>query len=340
MPNELAANALVVGDFPQWMIWGPAFLFGALWGSFFNVAIYRWPKEMSVVSPASHCPSCGAPVPWYRNVPLWAYLSQRGRAACCGAKMTPRYFLVELLSGVLCLALFHRGVVLADPTAAISPLLIESLLLFFFVGGLIIATFTDLEWMMIPDEVSLGGAALGLATVSFRSFPDPVDAAVGAGVGFLSIQLLAVYFYERLTGRRGMGEGDSKLLLFIGAFLGWKGVLFSILAGSVQGVFVAILGMVTGSRVGPPDDLSYDPGPFNEEGAPESRCEDREGDIAALRQVSEQEDPSEEAGAEEEELEEFDGAPMKLPFGPFLALGALEFLFFGPQIIEWYLGLL
>ncbi|MEZ4249387.1 MAG: prepilin peptidase [Polyangiales bacterium] len=228
---------MLVEDLPPIFLRVMAFVFGSLWGSFFNVAIYRWPREMSVVSPPSHCPACGAPVPAWRNVPILNYALSRGRAACCGAKLTPRYLLVELLCGVLALALMER-LALSTPEAELAPRLVEVALYFVFVGGLVVATFTDLEWMMIPDEVTLPGAALGLATVGQRD-GDIEAMAIGAGLGYLVVQVLFVWSYERLTGRRGMGEGDAKLLLFIGAFVGWQGVLFAIAAGSLQGIVVA-----------------------------------------------------------------------------------------------------
>src|SRR5690349_7248298 len=102
---------MLVSDLPPALYLGFAFVFGAPWGSFFNVAIYRWPRELSVVSPPSTCPACGARIPAARNVPIFAYLFQRGRAACCGAKLTPRYVVVELLSALLLTALTQRFVV-------------------------------------------------------------------------------------------------------------------------------------------------------------------------------------------------------------------------------------
>src|SRR5690606_14937101 len=135
----------------------------------------------------------------------------RGRAGCCGERLSPRYLLVELSGAALCLALAERYLVGASPSAALSEALIATLLYFAFVGGLLVATFVDLEWMEIPDEVSIGGTALGLATVALRDpAPSVVDLAVGAGAGYLLVQILAVWGWERLTGRRGMGEGDSK----------------------------------------------------------------------------------------------------------------------------------
>jgi leader peptidase (prepilin peptidase)/N-methyltransferase len=294
-------------DLPPWFIRGAAFVFGALWGSFFNVAIYRWPREMSVVSPPSHCPACGAPVRPYFNIPIFGYFLLRGKAACCGAPLASRYPLVETISAVLCLALAERLVVAADPMSALGPLVLEALLYFFFVGGLIVATFVDLDWMEIPDEVSLPGAALGLVSVELRQTPGAVDAALGAGLGYLGVQIVFVWAYERVFGRRGMGEGDAKLLLMVGAFLGWQGVLFALIAGSLQGLVVYAASLLTGRTIGPAEAATTEP-------------DNRETDAEA------EGDPER-------------SAPM-IPFGPFLALGALEFLFFGPRLVDWYFGLL
>src|SRR5579859_6190440 len=89
-----------------WLVRTFAFLFGLVWGSFVNVVIYRVPRDMSVVRPGSHCPACGAPVKAYDNVPIVSFLLLRGRARCCGARISPRYAVVEALSGVLALAVY------------------------------------------------------------------------------------------------------------------------------------------------------------------------------------------------------------------------------------------
>jgi leader peptidase (prepilin peptidase)/N-methyltransferase len=305
----------VAGDLPAWLVRSVAFVFGALWGSFFNVAIYRWPRGMSVVSPPSHCPSCGAPVRWYLNVPIVGYALLRGRARCCGAKLTPRYAWVELLSAVLCLALAERYLVRASE-APLSDALIETSLYFAFAGGLVVATFVDLEWMEIPDEVSLPGAALGLATVSLRALPGPVDAAIGAGLGFLSVQVLFVWCYEWLTGRRGMGEGDAKLLMMVGAFLGWHGVLFALLAGSVQGLVVAGIAMATGTPMIPTRPDADEEDAETTDHPPQAASTDAPRSAATTP-------PSPEKG------------PPMMVFGPMLALSALEYLFVGDQILAW-----
>lgn len=312
---------LLASDLPAWLVRATALLFGSLWGSFFNVAIYRWPRGMSVVKPPSHCPACGAPVRWYLNVPVLGYALLGGRARCCGAKLTSRYVWVELLSGVLCLAVAERYLVGADPSTGLGPAVLDTLLYFAFVGGLLIATFVDLEWMEIPDEVSLPGAALALATVGLRTGPGAVSAAVGAGLGFLIVQVLFVWMYELLAGRRGMGEGDAKLLLMIGAFLGWEAVLFALVAGSLQGLIAAGLATAFGVPLVPalPDEgAEAAPAPLPVEPAV--------GDQAAP--VGSADPPPEHDDAQAS------GAAMMV-FGPMLALSALEFLFFGDAIVAW-----
>jgi leader peptidase (prepilin peptidase)/N-methyltransferase len=317
----------LAGDIPAWLVRGAAFVFGALWGSFFNVAIYRWPRGMSVVTPPSHCPGCGAPVQWRHNVPIVGYLLLGGKAACCGTRLTPRYAWVELLTAVLFVAVAERFFV-ETPDAALDAALLEVALYCTFVGGLIIATFVDLEWMEIPDEVSLPGAALGLATVGLRAAPGPVSAAVGAGVGFLVVQVLFIWVYERLTGRRGMGEGDAKLLLMIGAFLGWEAILFTLLAGSMQGLIVAGIAMSTGAPMIPtrPDELPEPTSEADTEPLASASTAVEAGDPVSnavpLSAVTEPSGPS----APERSAPP---PPAMMVFGPMLALASLEYLFFG-----------
>ena len=298
---------MLAAEVARWFVWLVAFAWGAAWGSFFNVAIYRWPRGMSVVRPPSHCPSCGAPIRAWTNVPILGWFFLRGKASCCGARISPRYPMVELLGAILCVAIAELWVVRATPGTPLLHATIESILYFIFAGGLLIATFVDLEWMEIPDEVSLPCAAIGLLSAPFRLEPGLWSAAVGAGAGYLSVQLIFVWGYEALTGRRGMGEGDSKLMMMIGAFLGWKGALFAIIAGSMQGLIFAGFALVTGRRLTPTIEERVIDGERIE--APEPADASRVG-------------------------------LLKLPFGPFLALGALEYLLAGDAILAWYLRLL
>jgi leader peptidase (prepilin peptidase)/N-methyltransferase len=314
--NDVNLN-LLVADVPSWLIAGFAFVFGAAWGSFFNVAIYRWPLGLSVVRPASHCPYCRARVPARHNIPIIGYLLLRGKTACCGNPLSPRYPIVEALTALLCVAVAERFVISADRNAPLVPACLIALCYFAFVGGLLVATFVDLEHMEIPDEVSLPGAALGLVTAVYRDPPGVESAALGAGGGFLLIQVLFVWTYEALLGRRGMGEGDSKLLLMIGAFIGWQGAAFALFAGAAQGLLVAVYALITGRSFAPKDR-----GDAEEEGELD--------DTAAAHPI--------------EHAHEDDPPPawighLKLPFGPFLALGALEYLFFGDTLVDAWLNL-
>ncbi|MDQ3037939.1 MAG: prepilin peptidase [Myxococcota bacterium] len=322
---------MLASELPAWIVRVFAFVFGATWGSFFNVAIYRWPREMSVVTPRSHCPACAAPIPGWRNVPILGYLLLRGKAACCGAKMSPRYLFVEVLSGVLAIAIAERFIVSAEGATSLGAAGLETALWFAFAGGLVIATFVDLEWMEIPDEVSIGGTALALATAMFRPSVPLEEVVLGAGAGYLVVHLLLVWSWERITGDRGMGEGDAKLAMFIGAFLGWRGALFALVAGSFQGIIGYVIARASGSRIGPSQDHPHDEDVAKtvpEAAPPVGTDAEPDAGTDAAPPVGTDAEPGDEPRASR-----------KIPFGPFLALGAIEFLFFGNAIVDWYLSL-
>jgi leader peptidase (prepilin peptidase)/N-methyltransferase len=339
------ALPVLVSDLPPWFYRLLAFLFGAFWGSFFNVAIYRWPREMSVLRPArSHCPHCGAQIEAWRNLPIVGWLLLRGRTACCDEKLTPRYLIVEVLGAVLSLAIVERLLVRAPYTAELAPLAFTAVCEFAFVGGLLIATFVDLEWMEIPDEVSIGGTAAALVTVPFRVVgPTAQAAALGAGGAFLGIQLVLVWAWEQLTGRRGMGEGDAKLLMLIGAFLGWRGALFALVAGAFQGTVAVVVGMAAGRSLRPaPEEADEGAEDDGSTEAEEAELLLRDGTKAVVDGPRENLSVLDEHGRllwEWRTAAEDAAAARTLPFGPFLALAALEFLFFGDRLIDAYLSL-
>jgi len=341
-------TALLVSDLPPGLVLGFAFVLGATWGSFFNVAIYRWPRDMSVVTPASHCPACHKPIPGWRNVPILAYLIQRGKAACCGAPMTPRYVLVELLSGVLAVALAQRFIVHTPDGTMLEQAGLSFAVWFVFVGGLIIATFVDLEHMEIPEEVTIGGTALGLATMALREgpgLPTPLELALGAGAGYLGVLLILVYGSKLVLGKRGMGEGDATFMLFIGIFLGWQGVLFALVGGSMQGIVATLISKALGRPIGLRAETERAPEEAEVEeieAKPEPKPKGTKSAKKAKRDASEDAPKPDATTVASEEAEEADEAPgdglARIPFGPFLALGALEFLFFGEQITEAYVS--
>lgn len=305
------------------------FVFGSMVGSFLNVCIHRMPLGLSLVSPPSHCPHCRYSIPWFLNMPLITWLVLRGRCANCKAPISPRYFLVELLTGVLFWAAWMKY-------GKESPALV--LIYCFVLSGFLVATFIDFAHFIIPDEITLGGIGAGLVcSILFPVLHDQstrggalVQGILGAGVGWsityailrlgkmlfgkqtislepntriqfgetslkigeeetdygemlyrptdkieiqakevetggrkwqnarvsLSLKELRigeeVMDPEKVTDlvvvtdaivipREAMGLGDVKFIGAIGAFLGWKGALFSLLASSVIGSFCQIL---------------------------------------------------------------------------------------------------
>lgn len=349
-----------------------SFVLGAAIGSFLNVCIYRLPRDLSVNQPRrSFCPSCKKEIPWHQNLPLVSWLVLRGLCASCGSKIAFRYFTVELLTALLFLAVWKN---FPWPVA---------IAYWVFVSLLVVATFVDFEHFIIPDEITIGGAAAGIAA----SFVLPAlmatdkrftaagisiaSAALGYGLLWIVLEagklafgkkkirlekpmpftwtrhdddadfvvgeersLWSDYFsrdkdllllhceeaaidarslgkvtlrchydrvaiaeetlpldkVDRISGivrelqipREAMGRGDLKFLAAIGAFLGWRAVLFSVFAGSLLGSFVGLTSFAIGKRVW----------------------------------------------------------SAKLPFGPYLAVGALIWMFFGNSLVGWYVGLL
>ena len=349
-----------------------AFVLGTAIGSFLNVCIYRLPLDLSVNQPKrSFCPSCKKPIPWHQNIPLISWLLLRGRCAQCGSKIAFRYFGVELITGLLFLAVWR----VFPPSMAVAY--------WVFVALVIVATFIDFEHFIIPDQITIGGTVAGV--LASLAVPELMNAdsriaavtrsVLAAALGYLVLwivleagkvafgrkrialekptpflwkrqgedadfsvgeerSLWSDYFaretdrlllycneakvdhrvfadvtlefhYNRvavagqeyvldtvddITGvvrelqipREAMGRGDLKFLAAIGAFLGWRAVLFSIFAGSLLGSFVGLLTLILGKRVW----------------------------------------------------------SAKLPFGPYLAFGALTWMFFGAGLIRWYLGVI
>jgi len=237
-------------------------VFGAVFGSFLNVVAYRLPRHESLLTPASHCPSCGTPVKPYDNVPILSFLLLRGRCRSCGVAISPRYPLVEALTGLLC-----AGAVLAHDSASAIALSVALIL------TVVPAALIDVEHRIIPNGITALGAvlALGLGT-ALDPGGEPQRLIAGAAAG--GVLLLAALAYPG-----GMGMGDVKLAGVMGLFLGSAvapAILIALLAGTLAGA--AILA--------------------------------RKGVQA--------------------------GRKTKVPFGPFLALGAVTASFVGPQIVHAY----
>jgi leader peptidase (prepilin peptidase)/N-methyltransferase len=293
-------------------------ILGLLWGSFLNVVIYRVPRDMSVVRPPSHCPGCGEPVRAYDNIPILSFLVLRGRARCCGAKLSPRYPLVELIGGLLSLACAEM--VLRHVDADTSVLRASAIYVadFSLCLGLVAAAFIDAEHMYLPDAITIGGAVLGIGTASFRDLTY-LDSCLGALVGFFGVYLPFILFYKLVRGRAGMGLGDAKLMMLAGAWFGWPGAVFAFFAGSVQGTVAALVIYLVRGKIDEPDQVKLERAEL-ERGA-------AAGDAEAKKLLDD--DPLGAAPA--------DGfMAARLSFGPFLILGCLEYLFFGMFIRSAY----
>ena len=204
------------------------FLFGACFGSFANVVIYRLPNNESLMG-RSHCKSCNKTIPWYYNIPFFAYFFLKGKCAYCGVKFSLRYPFVEFLTAVL--------FALVAANYGVSWTTLEYLIL---VLGLVIGSFIDLDHMILPDEITLGGLALGLLGAVFNPERDFLEAFLGVLIGGGSLWLVA-YIYYVFTGREGLGGGDIKLLAWLGSLLGWKAIPFIILFSSITGSVIGLL---------------------------------------------------------------------------------------------------
>lgn len=201
---------------------------GALIGSFLNVCIYRLPRGESIVWPSSHCPSCGKSIEYYDNVPLLSYLWLAGRCRACGASIPIRYPLVEAVNAAGYLAILSTF----GPTwtTVFYAVLFSALLV---VAG------TDLTHKIIPNVVTLPGIVLGLFGAATVLPVGLINALLGIAVGGGILWALA-WASPYLFGKEGMGGGDIKLLAMIGAFLGWKPALLTIMVGSLAGSVIGV----------------------------------------------------------------------------------------------------
>lgn len=203
-------------------------VFGAVVGSFLNVCIHRLPAGQSIVRPGSRCPHCLAPIRWFDNIPILSFLFLRGRCRSCAAAISPRYPLVEVLTAVLALLLFRKYGLGAEFFAA-----------FAFTAALVVVTFIDIDHQIIPDVISLPGIPVGFLLAVFVMGVPWLEALLGILLGGGTLYAIAVV-YELATKREGMGGGDIKLLAMLGAFLGWKSLVFILLVSSVTGSVVGI----------------------------------------------------------------------------------------------------
>lgn len=218
------------------------FVSGLVAGSFLNVCIWRLPRGESVVFPPSHCPACGRRLAWRDMVPVLSYVFLRGRCRYCGGRISPRYPLVEAVTGAAFLFLLFRY----GPAPGLAAALVLTCVLE-------VAAFVDLEHMRIPNGLLLAGAVAGFLLNLLPGGPGLREMALGAVAG--AGPLLAVV----LASRGGMGWGDVKLAAVAGLYLGWRLALTGLFLGVLAGG-VAAAGLLITRRVRRRDPIPF--GPF------------------------------------------------------------------------------
>lgn len=291
-------------------------VWGALWGSFFNVAIHRLAREdaslRSLLGPPSHCPACGSPIRARDNIPLLGWLLLGGRCRDCATSIPVRYPLVEALGVLASLAVYHRFVVLMP--AAPPIMLCRFFIYFFFVGTLLVLALIDLDTMLLPEAITF--PAIPFFFLAGRVFHDVslVDAAVGLTVGFGALKGLQLG-YAALTGREGLGGGDAMLMALVGGFLGWQSLPVTLGVGATLGTLVSVPLLWLRRRTpdsdpAPPSAPPSDP----TDGTHPTDGTEAERDVP-LRHV-------------------------EVPFGPFLVAAALCHLFFARAAYAWLVGVL
>ena len=223
----------MIDDVPAPMLTAFAVAFGALAGSFLNVCIYRLPLGRSVVWPASACPHCGRSLSWYENVPVVSWLLLRGRCRTCRAGIGVRYPLIEALTAAMFgLAWWYYG-----PGVLLASRLV-------FGCALIVLFAIDLEHHLLPNVITLPGIAVGFV---FSLFAEPgwMASLIGALLGGGALFGIAEVYY-RLRHEEGLGMGDVKMLAMVGAFLGWKLTLLTLMLASLSGTVIGLLLIASG----------------------------------------------------------------------------------------------
>jgi leader peptidase (prepilin peptidase)/N-methyltransferase len=228
------------------------FILGSIVGSFLNVCIYRLPQGQSIVKPRSFCPQCKKTIPWYDNIPLLSYVLLRARCRFCNARISLRYFIVELLTAIMFLIFYN-----------LYGLSFKSFFYLIFICGLIIATFVDIQQRIIPDEISVGGIVAGLLFNAIKGIhlktlsydPQPIfnsflGIIIGGGIIYLTGVLFDLVYFKLLKKppiqgeTESMGGGDVKLLAMIGAFLGWQQALLTFFLAPFFGLVIGIFNLL------------------------------------------------------------------------------------------------
>ncbi|MFY9393238.1 MAG: prepilin peptidase [Halanaerobiales bacterium] len=199
------------------------FITGLIFGSFLNVMIYRIPRKESIVFPASHCPECMEELGARDLIPVFSYIIKKGKCSYCGEKISLQYPVVELLTGFLLLLLFIKN-------GFNSEFFIYSLL--FMV--LIVVSFIDLKYMIIPNKITYPAFVIALVLAMFFGHIGFISALLGAFIPAALFLVIALFY------GKGLGMGDVKLVAVIGAVIGWEYTLLGISLGSILALLIIL----------------------------------------------------------------------------------------------------
>ncbi len=200
-----------------------AFLYGAVFGSFLNVCIYRIPMGQSLLFPGSSCPECKSPISWFDNIPILSYFILRGKCRKCGLSFSARYPLIEFITALLSALLYMK-----------FGFSLELAYFALFGYAMVVLIFIDYDHRILPNSITLPGAILGFSGSFFVSKVEWTDSLIGMISGPVFF-LLLISFYYLARKKEGMGMGDVKMAATIGAFLGWKLLLLTVILASILG---------------------------------------------------------------------------------------------------------
>ncbi|MCF8027136.1 MAG: prepilin peptidase [Desulfobacteraceae bacterium] len=218
------------------IFWFLVFFMGLCIGSFLNVCISRIPRELSIVRPGSRCPDCSTAIAFYDNIPVISWLLLKGRCRACGKTISLRYPLVELATGAMAVFVMLK-----------YGISVSALIYFLLICALITISLIDLDHRIIPDSISLPGIAAGFLAAFLLPELSWLDSLIGILIGGGILYAVALGYYL-FAGKEGMGGGDIKLLAMLGAFIGWKGVFFTIFAASLIGTAVGVAMMIASGK--------------------------------------------------------------------------------------------
>ena len=320
-------------------------LFAACLGSFSNVVIYRVPNHLSIAWPPSTCPKCNQRIKPYDNIPILSWLILRGKCRNCKNPISPQYVIVETICALfgffLCRQIFEPNLAVLMHDGVFWRLMVLFAGLCIFLVGSLALAIIDYKTTELPPEVALPIGAIGIlvAFVLPDTWPyttilgniDWLDSILGAIIGG-GLVVLIIALYYLVTKRIGMGGGDVWMMAMVGAFLGWQCLPFIFLAASVQGIIAAVIGIALGKK----QQTDSQSGLFRNQVADEVQAEiDADKKSPETNESSETADSTDESSPSEEDIST---GKLAVPFGPFIALAAIEYVFFGQYLLPLISG--